>query len=115
MWEQITPADIERSKHRLANRLIETMTRHAEELKALDADQAEIDTFERLVAAFASKYVTLSASDSSPTTASEKTTGATPSSEPPAADGSQEVTPPRLQVHHQTPNFGTPLRRLVGG
>jgi len=114
MWEQLTPADIERSKHRLATRRIEAMTRHAEELKALDTDRAEIDAFEQLVAGFASKYLSSSASDSSSTTASEKTTDAPASSQPSAA--LPEATPPRLEVHHQSPpNFGIPVRRLLRG
>jgi hypothetical protein len=104
MWEQITRVDIERSKRRLATRRIETLTRHAEELKGLDADQADIDKFERLIAAFASKYLISSASASSPTTASEKTTDVAASTEPPAADASSQLT-----------DFGAPLRRLVRG
>ena len=56
MWEQLTPADIERAKQRLAAQRTETLSRHAEELKALDADQAEIETFERLVVEFVNKH-----------------------------------------------------------
>ena len=38
MWEQLTPADIERAKQRLTAQRTETLSRHVEELKALDAD-----------------------------------------------------------------------------
>jgi hypothetical protein len=34
----------------------EMLARHAEELKALDAQQAEIDTIEQAIAAFAQKF-----------------------------------------------------------
>jgi len=61
MWEQLRPADIERAKRQLAIQRGETLKRHAEELKTLDADEAEIQTFERLVAAFVSKHISPSA------------------------------------------------------
>src|SRR4030081_2447465 len=74
MWEQLTPADIERAKQRLAAQRTETLSRHAEELKALDADQAEMETFERLVAAFVNKHLSpapTTAYEGQPTVAAE--------------------------------------------
>jgi len=114
MWEQLTPTDIARVKERVAARRIETLARHAEELKQLDADQAEIETFEHLVAAFTNKHLIPSASASSPTAASgENTRAIVETSEPPRLHTSPEVLGP--EVHYQTsPNFGTPLRRLRG-
>jgi len=114
MWEQLTPADIERAKHRLANQRIEALTRHAEELKALDTERAEMEDLERAVAAFASKHLTAAASTASPiVTVAGESTPAAGSSESRAPG---DVYPPRLQVHHETsPNFGMPFRRLVGG
>ena len=43
MWEQLTPADIERAKAQAATLRRETLNRHAEELRSLDADDAEIE------------------------------------------------------------------------
>ncbi|HJX22060.1 MAG TPA: hypothetical protein VJ454_13780, partial [Steroidobacteraceae bacterium] len=74
MWEQLTPADIERAKQRLAAQRTETLSRHAEELKALDADRAEMETFERLVAAFVNKHLSpapTTAYEGQPTVAAE--------------------------------------------
>ena len=43
MWDRLTPADIERAKAQAAALREETLNRHAEELRALDADEAEIE------------------------------------------------------------------------
>jgi class 3 adenylate cyclase len=56
MWEKITAADIERVKRGLATRRAEILARHAEELKGLEADQNEIEVFEKAIAAFAQKF-----------------------------------------------------------
>jgi hypothetical protein len=56
VWEQLTPNDLERAKSELAARRREMLARHAEELKPLDADQAELDTLERAIEAFARKF-----------------------------------------------------------
>ena len=56
MWDKLTRADVERAKQGLAARRSELLARHAEELKALDAEQTEIDVIERAIGAFASKF-----------------------------------------------------------
>ena len=112
MWEQLRPADIERAKRQLTIERGETLKRHAEELKKLDADEAEIQTVERLVASFVSKHISPSAQA---TLTSEEDTAAE-TSEPSEPRQEQIAVPPRLQVHHQpSPNFGVPFRKLVGG
>ncbi len=55
-WNQLTPADVERAKEDLDRRRAEILARHAEELKALEADKAEIDTLEQAIAAFMKKF-----------------------------------------------------------
>lgn len=55
-WDQLTPSDIERAKHELGVRRAEMLARHAEELKALEGDQAQIETLEQAIAAFAQKF-----------------------------------------------------------
>jgi hypothetical protein len=109
MWDQLTPADIERVKQRLATERIETLTRHAEELKALDADQAEIETFDRLVAAFAKKHLP------PPTTTSEEPTVEVEVGAPASSEVRRNVPAPIQIVHPPSPNFGVPLRRFVRG
>ena len=56
MWDKLTRADVERVKRGLASRRSEILARHAGELKALDAEQAEIDVIEQAIDAFASKF-----------------------------------------------------------
>ena len=56
VWDKLTRADIERAKQGHVTRRSELLARHAEELKALDAEQSEIDIIERAIGAFASKF-----------------------------------------------------------
>jgi hypothetical protein len=56
VWDQLTRADVERVKRELGLRRAELLSRHAEELRALDAQQTEIDTLEQTVDAFARKF-----------------------------------------------------------
>ena len=56
VWNQLTQADVERAKEDLDRRRAETLARHAEELKGLEADTAEIDTLEQAIAAFVKKF-----------------------------------------------------------
>jgi hypothetical protein len=56
VWDQLSRFDIERLKRELGTRRAEILSRHAEELKGLEADQAEIDAFEQAINAFARKF-----------------------------------------------------------
>ena len=56
MWDRLTAADIEKAKRGLAQRRSELLARHAEELKALDAEQSEIDIIEQSIGVFARKF-----------------------------------------------------------
>ena len=55
-WAQITPADLDRAKEDLKNRWVETLARHADELKGLAADQSDIDNVERAIEVFTRKF-----------------------------------------------------------
>ena len=57
MWEQITEADIQGAKQRLDLRRAEMLSRHAEEIGTLDAQLHDIESFERVVAAFFEEYM----------------------------------------------------------
>jgi hypothetical protein len=52
MWDNLSPADIERAKEQLTLQRDAVLKRHAEELSVLDADQNEIETLDQLIAAF---------------------------------------------------------------
>jgi hypothetical protein len=56
MWDRLTAADIEQAKRSVTNRRSEMLARHAEELKALDAEQTEISAIEQAINAFARKF-----------------------------------------------------------
>ncbi len=56
VWDQLSRTDIERLKRDLGSRRAEILARHAEELRDLEADQAEIDVFELAIDAFARKF-----------------------------------------------------------
>ena len=55
-WSQVTPSDIRRAKEDLQQRRIETLDRHAQELRAFDLDDADIQTLERAISVFARKF-----------------------------------------------------------
>jgi hypothetical protein len=56
VWDQLSRLDIERLKRELGSRRAEILSRHAQELKDLEADQTEIDAFEQAINAFARKF-----------------------------------------------------------
>jgi hypothetical protein len=56
VWDQLTPGDIENAKNELASRREEILARQAEELKALDADQTQLDTLAEAIELFARKF-----------------------------------------------------------
>jgi len=110
MWDQLTRADIERVKQRLAAQRDEMLRRHTEELRGLDAEEAELETLEQLLLAFTKKHLghLMSESASDP---EQALTVHNPEAEPRHDD----AVPPRLQAHHQlSPNFGVPLRKFIG-
>ena len=49
MWSELTRADIERLKQELQARRSEILVRHAEELTALDVDEAELTVLEQTI------------------------------------------------------------------
>jgi hypothetical protein len=57
MWDLLKQTDIEQAKQELKLRRSETLRRHAEESQILDAAQAELETLNRLVDAFAQKFL----------------------------------------------------------
>ena len=55
MWE-LKRADLERARQKLAELRSITLHRHAEELKQLADDEADLDRLMRLAAAFTERY-----------------------------------------------------------
>jgi hypothetical protein len=112
MWEQLTPADIQQVRCQVALERAAILSRHAEELKAHDAQQDEIETLERLVEAFAQKYLDTVTSPSQPTTPSEEKPTqvivADDAGEPPTLKIRQRVSPNVVGTYPR-------IRRLIGG
>ena len=67
MWSNITRADLDQAKERLKIRCEETLRRHAEEISDLDAEQADVETLDRMVTEFSRKFkiAAISSSESS--------------------------------------------------
>jgi hypothetical protein len=57
MWEKITKADIQEARQRLDLRRAEMLSRHAEEIESMDAQLRDIESFERIVAAFFEEHM----------------------------------------------------------
>src|SRR5262249_34123183 len=57
MWERITQAEIEEAKAQLSRRREEALRRQAAEISSLDAQLDDIESFERVVAAFFEEYM----------------------------------------------------------
>lgn len=89
MWENLTPTDLDRVRHELALERGIMLSRHAAELKELDARYDEVEKLKQLISAFAEKY------------------GKT--NMPP--EHRDEASPPLDVEQRISP---TPLRRLVG-
>ena len=56
MWDSIASSDIEQAKHSLNLRRAETLSRHAEEITALDTERSEFDQLAAAIDTFMSKF-----------------------------------------------------------
>ena len=56
MWDTISRAELDASKELLRAQRQEMIRRHAEELQAIEQDQAEIEAFDQLIGAMAEKF-----------------------------------------------------------
>jgi hypothetical protein len=56
MWTELTRADLDGVKRRLQARRAEMLARHAEELKALDVDEAELTVLEQAIDQLVRKF-----------------------------------------------------------
>src|SRR5205823_8001970 len=109
MWDQLKRTDVELARQKLAELRGITVQRHAEELKQLDNDEAEIDTLARLAEAITKKYLNGGAQPN------EQPTQGDAARDPARRETEQEESlPASLELRQNvSPNFGTPLRRLV--
>jgi len=55
-WEKLTRNEIEQARQHVAREREALLSRHAAELKGLDAEQDEVDKLERLITAFSQRH-----------------------------------------------------------
>ena len=109
MWNELKRTDVELARQKLAEFRSITLRRHEDEIKQLDADEAEIDMLARLADAITEKYLNgRTHTDGGRTPGDAIQDAASPGIE-------REESPPAvLEVSQNvSPNFGGPLRRLV--
>lgn len=56
MWDVLKPTDLEKAQRQLTERRADLLRRHAEELATLQAAETDLETLDRLAAAFSSKF-----------------------------------------------------------
>jgi hypothetical protein len=78
MWDRLSHADLEAVKQRLKERREEILRRHAEELRALESDRAEIEKLDQLIDAFAKKFQITTPSFEDAATSRKEPSGAHP-------------------------------------
>jgi hypothetical protein len=109
MWDELKRTDVELARQKLAELRNITLRQHEDEIKQLDADEAEIDMLARLAEAITEKYVNGRTHSDEPIDASS-VADETMHPETPA----EPVPPPNLEIKENvSPNFGSPLRKFV--
>jgi len=71
MWQLLKQSDIAQAKQQLRRRVDETLRRHADEMKSLDSDQAELEKLNRLLDDFSRKFKTAPDAPTEPVAAIE--------------------------------------------
>ena len=56
MWDTLSRADLEEARQQLRSRREQMLHRHAEELAALDNDEADVQTLNQLIGSFVEKF-----------------------------------------------------------
>jgi hypothetical protein len=107
MWDQLRRADVELAKQKLAELRNIALKKHEEELKQLDADEADVETFARLAEAITAKYLS---------GAPHSEEHAASANEPKDGAGAeiQVEQMPSPSLRNNAVNIATPIRRLMG-
>jgi hypothetical protein len=118
MWAKISAVDIENAKAQLSRKRAETLSRQAEEIKKVDAQLHDIESFERVIAAFFEEYMNSGVPSGPAALVADQSPSASLSeSGKPSAQAPQNAPSLVLQIRQNLlPNF-TPLprsRRLTG-
>ena len=109
MWDELKRTDVELARQKIAELRSITLRRHEDEIKELDADEAEIDMLARLAEAITEKYLNGRTHTDDLVEASSVADEKVHPEAPPAP-----MPFPNLDINQNvSPNFGSPLRRLV--
>src|SRR5436190_13836700 len=93
MWNELKRTDVELARQKLAELRSITLQRHEDEVKQLDADDAEIDMLARLADAITGKYLNRPAHSDEPIDAGSVADETMHPEAPPEA-----VPPPNLNI-----------------
>ena len=109
MWDELKRTDVELARQKIAELRSITLRRHEDEIKELDAEEAEIDMLARLAQTITEKYLNGRTHPDEPIDArsvADETVHPEASPEP--------LPPPNLDINQNvSPTSGSPLRRLV--
>jgi hypothetical protein len=118
MWERINSGEIAEAKARLSRKREEILSRQAAEIKSLDAQLYDIESFERVVAAFFEEYLNPAVPSAPVASESEQaTTISLPEQSALSPSPSQKTPSIALQIRQNIlPKFShlRPARRLIG-
>src|ERR1044071_6596556 len=131
MWNRLESRDIDSARESLGQRLGETMRRqeeelttlrakHAEEIRSLEAKQADIDRLNGLVERFAQEFQGIAAAEAEPAAEQQDADAASPNAsaerapeqdDKSAGQGNEPTPtalslPERIAVRYASPNFG---------
>src|SRR6266849_3502584 len=104
MWQLLKQSDIAQAKQQLRRRVDETLRRHADEMKSLDSDQAELEKLNRLLDDFSRKFKTAPDAPTEPVAAIE-------ADEPAAASKPNEAVAPVMGSTKNTVEKPSPKAR----
>jgi hypothetical protein len=115
MWDQLRRTDHELAKRKLAELRTITLHRPEEELRQIDADEAEVEMLGRLAVAVTQIPSSWAHIITDRHTGWGKTCSSSIDRDSRAPEAQQGAEPPGIEAEQQvSPNFGIPLRRFVG-
>jgi hypothetical protein len=118
MWQTITLAEIEEATARLSRKREAMLSRHAAEIKSLDAQLDDIESFERVVAAFFEEYMNPGRPTAPTASDPEQARTASSSEQSPLSPQAPQKAPcMTLQIRQNILpklDYPRPARRLIG-
>jgi hypothetical protein len=115
MWERINSGEIAEAKARLSRKREEILSRQSAEIKSLDAQLDDIESFERVVAGFFEEYLNPAVPSAPAASVLQATTTLLPDQSAPPLQALQKMPSLVLQIRQNiSPKFSHPARRSIG-